>query len=149
MDSQPEDKKDLPQKKAELLEVFELIDDEYERLSYIIDMGRDAKPMNEEYRQDTFRIEGCTSKLWLFPSYADGLCYFQVDSDSAITKGIGTMLANLYSGHSSSEILSQPPDFLAEAGVPQLLSPNRRNGLSNLSQKIMAYAQLCQEKYPS
>jgi cysteine desulfuration protein SufE len=139
--------KTIESKKRELLETLDLIGDEHERLSYIVDLGKEAPEMPDEYRQDTFRIEGCTSNLWLFPSYEEGLCRFAVDSDSSITKGIAAMLSGLYTGHPPAEILHHPPDFLAEAGVPQLLSPNRRNGLSNLSRRITDYATLCRDRY--
>lgn len=137
----------VQEKKDELLETLELIGDEHERLTYIVDLGKGAPELPAEYRQDTFRIEGCTSNLWVFPSYGEGNCHFQVDSDSSITKGIAAMLAGLYDGHPPAEILAHPPDFLRNAGVPQLLSPNRRNGLSNLSKKITDYATFCQSRY--
>ncbi len=137
----------VQEKKEELLETLELIGDEHERLTYIVDLGKGAPELPSEYRQDTFRVEGCTSNLWLFPSYEEGICHFQVDSDSSITKGIAAMLAGLYDGHPPAEILTHPPDFLRDAGVPQLLSPNRRNGLSNLSQKITDYATFCKTSY--
>ena len=137
----------IEEKKKELLETLELIGDEHERLSFIVDLGKDAAELPSEYRQETFRIEGCTSNLWLFPSHVNGHCHFAVDSDSSITKGIAAMLATLYDGHPPEEILANPPDFLADAGVPQLLSPNRRNGLSSLSRKIVDYARFCRERY--
>ncbi|MEM0966965.1 MAG: SufE family protein [Verrucomicrobiota bacterium] len=140
--------KSIEEKKSELLETLDLIGDEHERLSFIVDLGKGAESLASEYRQETFRVEGCTSNLWLFPSFEAGKCHYSVDSDSSITKGIATMLANLYDGHSPQEILKNPPDFLVDAGIPQLLSPNRRNGLSNLSGKIVDYATLYREKYP-
>ena len=139
--------KSIEEKKNELLETLELIGDEHERLTFIVDMGKNAPELAKEYRQEIFRIEGCTSNLWLFPSYSDGKCHFGIDSDSSITKGIAAMIASLYDGHPPSEILAHPPQFLAEAGVPQLLSPNRRNGLSNLSKEVENYATLCFDRY--
>jgi len=139
--------KSLIEKKDELLETLELIGDEHERLTYIVDLGKGAPALPNDYRQETFRVEGCTSNLWIFPSYEEGLCHFKVDSDSSITKGIAAMLAGLYDGHRPDEILANPPEFLRDAGVPQLLSPNRRNGLANLSKKITDYARFCESRY--
>jgi len=137
----------IEEKKNELLETLELIGDEHERLTFIVDMGKGAPDLDEQYRQEIFRVEGCTSNLWLFPNYAEGKCHFGIDSDSSITKGIAAMIATLYDGHPPSEILANPPLFLADAGVPQLLSPNRRNGLANLSKEVEDYAKLCYERY--
>ncbi|MBT3469548.1 MAG: SufE family protein, partial [Opitutae bacterium] len=81
--------------------------------------------------------------LWVFPRFKDGKCYFQADSDAAITKGTATMLCELYSNESPKEIIDLEPDFLADVGITQHLSPNRRNGLTSVRQKIKAYAELC------
>lgn len=137
----------IEEKKNELLETLELIGDEHERLTFIVDMGKGAPELPADCRQDIFRVEGCTSNLWLFPTYEDGKCHFGIDSDSSITKGIAAMIASLYDGHPPSEILAHPPSFLADAGIPQLLTPNRRNGLSNLTKEVTDYATLCYERY--
>ena len=103
-------------------------------------MGKVADPLDPDHRIETFRVEGCTSNLWLVPSLRDGRCYFQVDSDSAVTKGIGAMLTALFNGSKPEEILEADTDFLAEIGVPQLLSPNRRNGVASLAARIAEFA---------
>ena len=136
----------LKEKKDELLENLAIIEDEYERLAYVIDLGKDHPPLEERLKQEAFRVEGCTSNLWLVPEFKEGYCHYHVDSDSAVTKGIAALLADLYSGQPPEEIIANPPDFLAEAGVPQILSPNRRNGVSNLSAKITSFAERCRDE---
>ncbi len=69
--------------------------------------------------------------------------HFLADSNAAITKGTAALLCELYSGESPEDILSLEPDFLGEVGITQHLSPNRRNGLTNVRGKIKAYAELC------
>jgi len=97
----------------------------------------------DEYKIDTFLIEGCLSQLWIFPEFKEGKCYFHTDSDAAITKGTAALLCELYSGETPEDVLSLEPDFLADVGITQHLSPNRRNGLTNVRKKIKAYAELC------
>jgi len=132
----------LKEKRDRLVEDLGLIEDPQERLAYIIDLGKNAPGLSDDYKTESFRIEGCISNLWLYPSFADGLCRFQSDSDAMITKGLSTLLCGLYSGHGPSEILEVDPSFLAQVGISQHLSPNRRNGLTQIGNRIMGYARL-------
>ncbi|WP_309399792.1 SufE family protein [Cerasicoccus maritimus] len=133
----------LEEKRDELVEDLSIIEDPQERFAYIIDNAKSQKPLADEFKNDAFRIEGCQSQLWLVPSFEDGKCYFETDSDAVITKGVAGLLTQLYSGYAPEEIIAIPPDFLAQVGVTQHLTPNRRNGLSNVWNKIKAFAEHC------
>lgn len=123
-----------------------MIDDPQERFALIIDNARALPPLEAEYKIEAFRIEGCQSQLWLVPSFENGKCFFRSDSDALITRGIAGMLAELYSNATPAEILANEPTFLAEVGITDHLTPNRRNGLSNVWKKIRAYAELYADK---
>ncbi len=118
-------------------------DDHFERFAYIIDRAKAHPALDERFKIDAFLIEGCLSRLWVYPEFRDGLCYFHTDSDAAITKGTAALLCELYSGEEPEAIIGLEPDFLAEVGITQHLSPNRRNGLTNVRGKIKAYAEFC------
>ena len=113
-----------------------------ERLTYVIDRAKDQPGLDEEYKIDTFLIKGCVSQLWVFPSFEENKCFFQADSDASITKGTAGLLCELYSNESPEDIVKMEPDFLADVGITQHLSPNRRNGLTGVREKIKAYAQM-------
>ena len=118
-------------------------EDHFERFAYVIDRAKGHPPLEDEYKIDTFLIEGCLSQLWIFPEFKEEKCYFHTDSDAAITKGTAALLCELYSGETPEDVLSMEPGFLADVGITQHLSPNRRNGLTNVRKKIKAYAELC------
>lgn len=141
--------KELNAAKTELLEMLSIIEDEYERLAYVIDLGKQQGTIEEDLKLDAFKVEGCTSNLWLVPEFRDGTCHYRVDSDSAVTKGIAALLADLYSGARPADVVANPPDFLADAGIPQILSPNRRNGVANLSARILSFAESCLKENPN
>lgn len=103
---------------------------------YIVDQAKKTKHLPAEFRTDAYRVEGCLSNLWFVPEFREGLCYFQVDADSHIVRGIALLLAQYYSGETPADILKHDPGFLSEVGITQHLSPNRRNGLSRLWEKI-------------
>jgi cysteine desulfuration protein SufE len=127
----------------QLVEELMPFEDPLERFAYVIDRAKDAPGLEAEYKIDTFLIKGCISQLWVFPKFKDGKCYFQADSDASITKGTATLLCELYSGEPPEEIIRVEPDFLSEVGITQHLSPNRRNGLTGVRDKIKSYAQHC------
>ena len=91
---------------------------------------------------ETFLIKGCVSQLWVFPQFKDGRCQFQADSEASITKGTAGLLCELYSNETPEDIVRMEPDFLADVGITQHLSPNRRNGLTGVRDKIKSYAQM-------
>ena len=132
----------IEEKRDRIVEEMSLFDDSYERFAYVIEKGKKAEPLPEEYKTEAFRIEGCMSNLWLVPEFKEGLCLYRSDSDSPITRGVAHLLCNLYSGHTPEDVLSVDPVFLSEVGITQHLSSNRRNGLSNVTAKILGYAEL-------
>ena len=133
----------LEQKKDALVEEITLIPDAYERLGYIVDRGKKADGLTEDLRIDSFKIEGCMSQLWVVPAYKKGLCSFKSESDSAIVKGIASLLCDFYSEAKPDDIRKTNADFLSEVGITQHLSPNRRNGLSRIVESSQHFANSC------
>ena len=133
----------IEEKRDALVEELAPFEDHFERFAYIIDRAKTNPPLDEQYKIDAFLIEGCLSRLWVYPEFKDGKCHFHTDSDAAITKGTAALLCGLYSDETPEAIVGLEPDFLADVGVTQHLSPNRRNGLTNVRQRIKAYAELC------
>lgn len=131
----------LADKRAQLLAELQPFGDHHERFQYIIDRAKTAPNLEAALKLDAFLIEGCTSNLWLVPSVDQGVCRFRCDADSLITKGIASLVCELYDGASPQEVAATDANFLAEVGITQHLSPNRRNGLTNLVGKIRAFGQ--------
>ena len=130
----------LAEKKSELIDDLSLLPSAQDRLMYVVDRAKKTPPLRPELRTAETRVEGCLSNLWFIPEFRDGKCYFQVDADSHIVRGIAIVLAEFYSGHTPAEILQNDPAFLSTVGITQHLSPNRRNGLSRLWDKIRTFA---------
>jgi cysteine desulfuration protein SufE len=133
----------LTDKQTALVEEIQLIPDAYERLGYLVVRGKLAAGLPEDLRIEQFKIEGCLSQLWVVPEFKDGLCHFRSESDSAIVKGIATLLCDFYSEAPPKEIIENDAAFLGEVGVTQHLSPNRRNGLSRIVEFIQHFAHSC------
>jgi len=119
-----------------------MFDDPHERFQYIIDRAKTAPGLDAKYKVDSLLIEGCTSNLWMLPTFEAGVCRFASDADSMITKGIAALVCEYYDGAIAAEVAASDADFLGEVGVTQHLSPNRRNGLTNLVGRIRAFGRL-------
>lgn len=133
----------IHEKRDALVETLSLLPDNDERFTYLIGLGRRYPTMDPKDRLDERLLPGCISRLWLLPEYRDSRCHFQMDADAQITKGIAAVVCQLYSGETPRDIIDMDIQFLADVGVTQLLSPNRRNGLSSLRSRIKAFAETC------
>ena len=109
----------------------------------MVEQGKKAEGLPDDLRIDSFKIEGCMSSLWVVPEFREGLCYFISESDSAIVKGIASLLCDFYSEATPEDIVANDADFLGEVGITQHLSPNRRNGLSRIVESIQRFAKSC------
>lgn len=130
----------VEQRKDELREEFGFFESPEERFEYIISKTKNKEGLAEEFKSEKYLVRGCVSNLWLVSSFEEGKCAFKTDADSIITKGIASLVSEMYSGLSPQEILDFDCAFLSEIGIEQYLSPNRRNGLSKLCEKITDFA---------
>lgn len=130
---------DLTARRARLIAELEPFGDHHERFQYVIDRAKATPALPAELKLEAFLVEGCTSNLWLIPSLEAGRCRFRCDADSLITKGVAALVCEFYDGAAPDEVAATDADFLAAVGITQHLSPNRRNGLSNLVGKIRAF----------
>lgn len=124
-----------------LLEEFDFFDNWMDRYQYIIDLGKALPEYPEEWKTDTYKIDGCQSQVWIRPEAKDDLIFFNAISDAAIVSGLIALLMRIYNGRSAQEILATPPSFLQELGLDKHLSPTRSNGLHAMLNRIFALAQ--------
>ena len=111
-----------------------------DRFQYIIEQARMAKPLNEKYRIKEFQIHGCASKLWVVPEMRQDRLFLTVDSDAFITKGTAAIIADIFDGQSCREISLVTKEDVKKLGIIEILTPQRKNGLSNMIQTIQRYA---------
>jgi len=111
-----------------------------ERYEYLIDLGKTLPPFDVAHKVPDFLIEGCQSKVWLYPSLNDGMITFTADSDALITRGIVALLIRVFSGRTPDEILGADIYFIERIGLRENLSPTRSNGLLAMMKQMRLYA---------
>ncbi len=136
----------VEERKEKLSEEFGCFDDPQERFEYIISRSKHLPALDAKFKTEENLVKGCVSGLWLVKTFEGGKCMFKSDADSIITRGIAHLVCDMYSGLPPEQILSFDPAFLKDLGITEHLSPNRRNGLSKLSEKILSYARECSGK---
>ncbi|MFP5458786.1 MAG: SufE family protein [Bacteriovoracia bacterium] len=119
---------------------FQVFEDWEERYKELIQMGKELAAYPEEQRQEKFKIKGCQSQVWLYPSFTEGHLRLSADSDALLVKGIIAVLVAVYDGATPDEVLADKGDFLKEIGITEHLSMNRSNGLASMLKQIHMYA---------
>jgi cysteine desulfuration protein SufE len=130
----------IAEKQGQLTAALGALKTAQDRLGYVVGRGRAAPRLENEFKTEAFRVEGCLAKVWFVPEFGGGRCRFRADSDSVIVKGIAVLLCDFCSGQTPLEIAQTSPAFLEELGITQHLTPNRRNSLGAIWRKMQDFA---------
>lgn len=126
---------------AAIRDEFAFFGDWSERYQYLIDLGRKLPAMEDALKNDTHRLHGCQSMVWIAASGDADHLDFAASSDSAIVSGLVYLALRVYSGRSAEEIIATDARYIADVGLAKHLSPTRNNGLAALLAFIKASAQ--------
>ena len=119
------------------LDCFEEVMDKYK---FLLDQGGKAANFPEEYRQESFKVAGCQSQVWLVPEFKNNLLNFYSDSDAFISKGMVTILTDIFGKNKPNDIVASDFDLLKILQLDVLLTQGRRNGVFSMLKKIREYA---------
>jgi cysteine desulfuration protein SufE len=122
--------------------LLSMFGDNNERYKFLIDLARKASPFPEEFRLETFKVQGCLSQVWLVPKFENGCINYFSDSDAMIVKGTVTLISDIYSGSTPKDIVENDRNLMEELNLGNILSMNRRNGAYNMLSTIKQQAQL-------
>ncbi len=126
----------IAQIQADLVEEFDLFDDWMSRYEHVIDLGRQLPEFDTQWQTEENRIRGCQSQVWLNMQMVDGKLHIDGTSDAAIVKGLVAIVLRVYSDQTPQDILDAKPDFIADIGFTDHLSPTRSNGLHSMLRTI-------------
>ena len=130
-----------------IIEDFELFDDWDGKYEYIIDLGKALPPMPDRFKDETHKIKGCQSQVWVVSELDDnGLLPFKGDSDAIIVKGLVSLLIKVLSGHKPAEIAAADLFFIDKIGMTRHLAQTRSNGLLSMVKQMKMDALAWQTK---
>ena len=110
--------------------------DENDRLIYIIDLAKYVTSLPKKLRTEDRLVRGCISKIWIDVGVVDNLVKVYYDSDAMITKGITSIICDCFTDISLQEAKLITKQDIELLGIRQLLTAQRRNGLSSLVDNI-------------
>jgi cysteine desulfuration protein SufE len=131
----------LAEKQQQLTARLSVFANGQDRLAGLVAEAKQRPASPPELRLDKNLVPGCLAKLWFSAAFRDGKCYFDSDSDSLVVKAIAGLLCEFYSEQTPAEIQAHDPAFLAPLGITQHLTPNRRNALGKMWERIRGFAE--------
>lgn len=135
----------LEKQHQRLAELFQ-IGDPQQRLAHIVHHVPRRPPLEEAFRVEGNRVEGCLVRIWFVPELRGGKCFFRCDSDALSLKAVGGLLCDLYGGHTPEEIVASNAGLLRSLGILHQLAENRRRTIMRIEEKIRHFAQERQTK---
>jgi cysteine desulfuration protein SufE len=127
-------------KQARVKEKFQSLVSPEEKYERIMEMGRALPPLALIHRKEENIVEGCQSRMYLIAKKEGELIFFEAESEALISAGLASLLIHVYSGEKAETILTCPPTYLEEIGIPGALTPGRANGLYSLHLRMKRLA---------
>lgn len=125
----------------EIINEFSLLDGDQEMtLFYIMELGQKLPVMDESLKTEDSIVKGCQSKVWLTAELKDGKIVFQADSNTAITKGLVSMLVRILSNQKPADILNADLFFMPAIKMDRFIGSQRSNGFASMIKQMKLYA---------
>ena len=87
------------------------------RYEYVLWLAKKLEPLPDDLRQDSHKVRGCVSQVFVVGSLTDGHLHWQGDSDAQITKGLLALLIEGMEGLTPAQVAAIDPGFLAATGL--------------------------------
>ena len=122
---------------VELIEEFQEVEDQMERLEMVFEMAEEVLVLAVDVWSDETRILGCQSEAHVLVTLQDGKVLMSGGADAQLVQGLMGILTIAINGTAPAQALLLSPDFAMEMGILYSLSPGRSNGFRNMFDKVM------------
>ena len=125
----------------EIISEFSLLDGDMEMtVFYIMELGQKLPVMPENDKTEDNVVKGCQSKVWLTGKLEDNKLYFTADSNTAITKGLVSLLVRIFNGQTPDAILNADLYFMNRIGMERFIGTQLSNGFAAMIKQMKLYA---------
>lgn len=125
----------------EIISEFSLLDGDMEMtVFYIMELGQKLPAMPPGDMTEQNVVKGCQSKVWLTASLDDDRVHFVADSNTAITKGLVSLLVRIFNGQKPDAILHADLYFMNRIGMERFIGTQRSNGFAAMIKQMKLYA---------
>lgn len=131
----------------EIINEFSLLDGDMEMtVFYIMELGQKLPMMNDSDKTDENMVKGCQSKVWLNTNMENDVIQFSADSNTAITKGLVSLLVRIFNDQRPEDILKADLFFMNKIGMERFIGTQRSNGFAAMIKQMKLYALAYQTK---
>src|SRR5687768_3654769 len=131
----------IDQTQDEIINEFSLLDGDMEMtVFYIMELGQKLPHMPEKDQTEENIVKGCQSKVWLTAKLENDKIYFSADSNTAITKGLVSLLIRIFNGQTPENILYADLYFMSKIGMERFIGTQRSNGFAAMIKQMKLYS---------
>ncbi|MEM9857865.1 MAG: SufE family protein [Bacteroidota bacterium] len=124
-----------------IIEEFSILEEDREMTNfYIMELGQKLAEMSEMDKTDDNIVKGCQSKVWLTANLDNDRVTFKADSNTAITKGLVSLLVRVLSNQTPDEIVNAELYFPEKIGMERFIGTQRSNGFAAMVKQMKLYA---------
>ena len=125
----------------EIISEFSLLDGDQEMtVFYIMELGQKLPEMPASEKTEDNIVKGCQSKVWLTGKLSGNQVTFHADSNTAITKGLVSLLLRIFNGQTPETILNADLFFMHKIGMERFIGTQRSNGFAAMIKQMKLYA---------
>jgi cysteine desulfuration protein SufE len=140
----------IKEKQEEIIEEFAILDGDMEMTNfYVMELGQKLPSMSEADKTDDNIVKGCQSKVWLTADLDGDNINYHADSNTAITKGLVSLLVRTFSGQKVNDILNEEVYFPERIGMERFIGTQRSNGFAAMIKQMKLYALAYKSKIES
>ena len=127
----------IREEQDKIIEEFAILDGDQEMTNfYIMELGQKLNPLDPQYQVDENLVKGCQSKVWLRSQLQDGKVNFEADSNTAMTKGLVSLLVRVLSNQNPDEIVNANIYFPEKIGMSRFIGTQRSNGFASMIKQM-------------
>jgi len=125
----------------EIVGEFSLLDGDMEMtIFYIMELGQKLPVMAESSKTEENIVKGCQSTVWLTARSENDKLHFDADSNTAITKGLASLLVRIFNGQTPEAILNADLYFMQKIRMERFIGTQRSNGFAAMIKQMKLYA---------
>ena len=128
---------DIERRQEEVLNEFALLNEEGELLLlYLVKVGRELPKFGMIDHSEDNILKGCNATVWLDEKQEGGRMYFFADSNTAITRGLISLLLRIYQGQSPEDILGSELFFIRKSNLSRFIGSAHSTGFATIDLAI-------------
>lgn len=122
----------------EIIEEFQEIEDQFERLEVLMDFSSEVDELPVEEWSDANLVKGCQSIAHIEVEIREDKVWMKAAADAKMVQGLQGILSIAVNGSTPQSVLELTPAFAEEAGILVSLTPSRSNGFRTMFDMVQS-----------